>query len=122
VKPVTESDFLESNGFPKRQQNGLKKRSRSSSVGVGFDVDSEEDVLEAICLVKMRERIRTRISITEMNERSLKEAREKNIDSMNSSFCASSSSESASSSLSVSVSKHDGYSNGVSAARNVKVL
>ncbi|KAJ6292350.1 hypothetical protein OIU78_024509 [Salix suchowensis] len=60
VKPITESDFLESNGFPKRQQNGLKKRSRRSSVGV------------------------------------------------------------ASASSSLSVSKHDGYSNGVPAVRNVK--
>uniref|UniRef100_A0A6N2NDL6 JmjC domain-containing protein n=1 Tax=Salix viminalis TaxID=40686 RepID=A0A6N2NDL6_SALVM len=120
VKPITESDFLESNGFPKRQQNGLKKRSRRSSVGVGFDIDSEEDVLEAICLVKMRERIRTRISITERNERSLKEAGEKNIDSMDSSSASASSSSSASASSSLSVSKHDGYSNGVPAVRNVK--
>ncbi|KAJ6376918.1 hypothetical protein OIU76_025967 [Salix suchowensis] len=121
VKPITESDFLESNGFPKRQQNGLKKRSRRSSVGVGFDIDSEEDVLEAICLVKMRERIRSGLSITERNERSLKEAGEKNIDSMDSSSAsASSSSSSASASSSLSVSKHDGYSNGVPAVRNVK--
>lgn len=122
VKPITESDFLESNGFPKRQQNGLKKRSRRSSVGVGFDIDSEEDVLEAICLVKMRERIRSGLSITERNERSLKEAGEKNIDSMDSSSASASSSSSASASSSLSVSKHDGYSNGVPAVRNVKVL
>ncbi|KAJ6333790.1 hypothetical protein OIU77_009635 [Salix suchowensis] len=120
VKPITESDFLESNGFPKRQQNGLKKRSRRSSVGVGFDIDSEEDVLEAICLVKMRERIRSGLSITERNERSLKEAGEKNIDSMDSSSASASSSSSASASSSLSVSKHDGYSNGVPAVRNVK--
>ncbi|KAJ6769586.1 LYSINE-SPECIFIC DEMETHYLASE JMJ25-LIKE [Salix purpurea] len=120
VKPITESDFVESNGFQKRQQNGLKKRSRRSSVGVGFDIDSEEDVLEAICLVKMRERIRSGLSITERNERSLKEAGEKNIDSMDSSSASASSSSSASASSSLSVSKHDGYSNGVPAVRNVK--
>ncbi|KAI9395625.1 hypothetical protein POPTR_004G006200v4 [Populus trichocarpa] len=117
VKPVTVSEFLQSNVVPKGQQSGLNKRSRSSSVGVDFEGDSEEDLLEAICVVKMRERKRTRNSGRDINERSLKEAREKNIGSVNS----SSSSSSASASSSSSVSKRDGYCNGVSAVRNVKV-
>nr|XP_034917246.1 lysine-specific demethylase JMJ25-like isoform X2 [Populus alba] len=116
VKPVTVSEFLQSNVVPKGQQSGLNKRSRSSSVGVDFEGDSEEDLLEAICVVKMRERKRTRNSGRDINERSLKEAREKNIGSVN-----SSSSSSASASSSSSVSKRDGYCNGVSAVRNVKV-
>ncbi|KAG6778480.1 hypothetical protein POTOM_014815 [Populus tomentosa] len=116
VKPVMVSEFLQSNVVPKGQQSGLNKRSRSSSVGVDFEGDSEEDLLEAICVVKMRERKRTRNSGRDINERSLKEAREKNIGSVN-----SSSSSSASASSSSSVSKRDGYCNGVSAVRNVKV-
>ncbi|KAL9392831.1 hypothetical protein Peur_016751 [Populus x canadensis] len=117
VKPVTVSEFLQSNVVPKGQQSGLNKRSRSSSVGVHFEGDSEEDLLEAICVVKMRERKRTRNSGRDINERSLKEAREKYIGSVNS----SSSSSSASASSSSSVSKRDSYCNGVSAVRNVKV-
>lgn len=114
VTPVTVSEFLQSNVDPKRQQRGLNKRSRSSSVGVDFEGDSEEDLLEAICVVKMRERKRITNSGRDTNERSLKEAREKNIGSVNSS-------SSASSSPSSSVSKCDGHCNGVSAVRDVKV-
>ncbi|KAJ6737853.1 JMJC DOMAIN-CONTAINING HISTONE DEMETHYLATION PROTEIN [Salix koriyanagi] len=112
VKPVTVSEFLQSNVDPKRQQRGLNKRSRSTSAGIDFEGDSEEDLLEAICVVKMRERKRITNSGRDTNERSLKEAREKNIGSVNSS--------SASSSPSSSVSKCDGHCNCVSDVRDVK--
>ncbi|XP_021597053.1 lysine-specific demethylase JMJ25 isoform X4 [Manihot esculenta] len=118
VKLTPEVENFKGNGIPKKRRSALNRR--SSLVIVDSESDSEDEVLEELCIIKMKERKRARNSSSEIIKRNTKDITAENVGFANASLHTSSSSLTSSSTLSDSAMKSDGSSNSKCAKTNLK--
>ncbi|XP_020541213.1 lysine-specific demethylase JMJ25 isoform X1 [Jatropha curcas] len=116
VRLTPDFDFSKGSGIPKKRRSALNKS--SSFVVIDVEDDSEEEVLEQLCIVNLRQSKRRRISNREVSKRNTRDTKEESVDFANASSCTSSSLSTSTSAASAI--KSEDSSNSTCAMRNVK--